>query len=297
MFRRPSIFPLFLLLAGLLLSSCDNGIEVVDVNATPPAVQGVRIGTGPGVLTLHWNFLDEVSPQLTFSGYLVYMTREDFTGNDAGFQVWRSFITRAGSGSYLPLLKRTNSLSDDHMEVEVVGLQSGKLHKFYVVGVQNGHDGPASSEVSDVPFARKPEIRIREEKRDIPDWYIVGYGNADLRDPAPDRVGYRYEPFLKEHYLRWQSIEDGGWLRIRKGGPNAAKEDAPEDGYIDSPAANRIEIDEGDHIFVWNTNGTPENPGDDHYSRILIENIVEIQDHRALIIECDYQPRPNTPNL
>lgn len=297
MVRRSSMLFLLFPLAGCLLASCDNGVEVVDVHGTPPAVQGVRIETGPGLLTLRWNFLDEVSPQLTFSGYKVYMTREDFTGNDAGFQVWGAFHTRPGSGSYLPLLKRVNSFSDDHMEVEVVGLQNGKLHGFYVVGVQNGNEGPRSIEVSDVPFSRKPEIRIREEKRSIPDWYIPGYAEADFRDPAPDRVGYRYEPLLEEHHFRWQSIENGGWIRIRKGGANAAEEDAPREGYIDDPAANRLEIAEGDHVWIWNTKGTPGNPGDDNFSRIRIENIVEIHDDRVLVIECDYQSRPNTTNL
>lgn len=301
--RNRSFLGALVLLVGTLLLSCDNGIETVDVNATPPAVSGVEVENGPGVITLRWNFLDEVSPQLTFSGYKVYLEREDWTGPDAGFQVWTAFGTRVGSTSYLPLLKQENSLTTGRMEVQILSIQNGKFHSFYIVGVQNGNEGPKSVVVKEVAYTPYDDITIREERRELPDWYIPGYATADFRDPGADRIGYRYEPLIDRHYLRLQSQEDGGWLRIQKGGPNAAKQDAPTDdtgtptGYIDDPTVNRLEIAEGDMIFVWNTKGTPGNPGDDHFSRIDIKNVSDIHDDRAIIIDCDYQPRGNTPNL
>ncbi len=288
---------------ALLIISCDNGVDTVDVDRAPPSVKGLSVETGAGVLLLKWDFLDEVSPQLSFSGYQVYLEREDW---DDGFGIWASFRTRPGSGSYLPLVKRTNSFSPSRMEIPVVGLRNGLLHRFYVAGVQNGYQGPPSIIVEDVPYRQIDHVQIREETRLIPDWYIPGYGAEDelFHQSGPDRIGYAYDRETKSHFLRFESIEEGGRLRLQSAGREAGTEDAPTDGdgapigyHDDHPALDRIRIEEGDYLFVWNTNGTEPWRGDDHYSRIFVSNIVEIHDDRKITIDVSYQPRADTPNL
>ena len=288
--------------AALVTISCDNGIDTVDVNSAPPTVKGLSIETGAGGLVLKWDFLDEVSPQLSFSGYQVYLEREDW---EDGFGIWASFHTRPGSGSYLPLVKRANSFSPSRMEIRVVGLRNGLLHRFYVAGVQNGNQGPPSIIVEDVPYRQIDQVQIREETRVIPDWYIPGYGAEDelFHQSGPDRIGYAYDRETEFHFLRFDSIDGGGWLRLQNAGGGAGSDDAPTDGngapigFHDDSALDRVRIEEGDYLFVWNTNGTDQWRGDDHYSRIFISNIVEIHDDRRITVDISHQPRADTPNL
>jgi len=287
------IFPL------LIAAGCET-IDPLNVDDAPPIVLGFSVETGPGQLLLRWNYLDEVSPSLSFSGYKVYLQRE---GWDDGYQAWTSFDSRPGSSSFLPLVKRENSYSESHMEVWIVGLRNGFQHDMYIVGVQNGLEGPASVMLSDVPFKLNvTPIEIREEKQFIADWYIPGYNEAGFSEPAFDRIGYGYDLDDEKHYIRFQSINEGGQLRLQSAGTSGGKMDAPTDdngtpvGFHTDPDLDRIEIAEGDYIFIQMTNGT-EWLADDHYARIYIDNILDIPSNRTILIDCAYQPRANTPNL
>ncbi|RPJ49175.1 MAG: fibronectin type III domain-containing protein [Candidatus Latescibacterota bacterium] len=287
------------LLFALAAASCDNGIESVDLNETPPAVQGFSIETGSGRLLLRWEFLDEVSPQLSFSGYKVYLKREGWET----FQVWSAFQIRPGSSTHLPLLQEPNSLVDGRMEAWAVDLPNGKTHSFYVAGVQNGNEGPPSAILEDVPFKLFTNISIDEESRGGGEWYLLGTDRAELASYASDRVGYARDAETGRHHVRFRPIEEGGWLRLQNAGPAAGKSDAPTAGdgsplgFHTDPALDRIEIGEGDYVFVWDTRGTAGSLGDDHFARLRVANIVEVPSDRLILIDCAYQSRPNTPNL
>jgi len=291
--------PLFLL-GVVTLFSCDNGIDPVDLESPPPSVRNLSVENGPGELTLRWDYLDEVSSDLSFSGYKVYMAREDWAD---GFGVWTAFRTRSGSTSYLPLLKRENSLSTGRMEVKVVNLSNGYIYSFYVVGVQNGIEGTRSGIAEEVPYDLFTTLAIRAETQQVPDWYLPGEGAISLHFLRMNRVGYLFEAATGKHLFRFMSRNEGGWLRIQSAGKNGEDKDVPTNvlgeptGFLDDPETDRIEIAEGDYIFVWNTSGTLDWRGDDHYSRIRIANIVETHDDRRIIIDCAYQSRPDTPNL
>ncbi|MFH1681434.1 MAG: hypothetical protein ABIH26_12440 [Candidatus Eisenbacteria bacterium] len=297
MTRLRNLPPLLLLLVPFALS-CDNGIDTVDLDVTPKAPGGISVENGTGRLLLRWNFVEEVSPGVSFSGYKVYLKREgwDF------FQVWGAFQTKPGSASYLPLLQERNSLADDRMEVWILELPNGKRHWLYVTGVQNGHEGPPSGIVDDVPYRLNTTITIEEETRIVADWYIPGYAEASFGDIAMDRVGYRHDAAAGSHFLRFLSAGDGGWLRLQNAGKDAGKTDAPTDsagnpvGFHEDIALDRLEIREEEYVFVWDTGGTPSKD-DDHFSRIWIRNIVDVPSDRKIQIDCAHQPRANTPNL
>ncbi len=293
-----AFFSLFLF-AALLSLACDNGIDPIDLDATPSAPGGISLENGSGRMLLRWDFVDEVSPGVSFSGYKVYLKRE---GWDA-FYVWSAFQTKPGSVSNLPLLQEQNSFVRDRMEVWIVDLPNGLRHWVYVKGVQNGNEGPPSATVDDVPYRLHTTISIQEETRTVADWFVPGYATASFGAIGSDRIGYRYDDASEKHYLRFRSIDDGGWLRLQDAGPSAEMEDAPTDGsgspidFHDDGAIDRMEIEEGDYLFVWNTNGTATSSEDDHFSRIWIRNIVSIPSDRKVLIDCAYQPRANTPNL
>ncbi|MBM3320434.1 MAG: hypothetical protein FJY73_07135 [Candidatus Eisenbacteria bacterium] len=289
---------LLLLFAALLSLACD-GIDPVDLDAIPSPPGGVSLENGSRRMLLRWDFIDEVSPGVSFSGYKVYLKREDW---DA-FYVWSAFETKPGSASNLPLLQEQNSLVQGRMEVWLVDLTNGLRHSVYVKGVQNGKEGSASAIVDDVPYRLHTTIAIQEETRTVADWYIPGYATASYGAIGPDRIGYHYDEGSGKHYLRFRSIDGGGWLRLQHAGPSAAKEDAPIDGsglpigFHEDGALDRKEIGEHDYLFVWNTNGTTTSSEDDRFSRIWIRNIVSIPSDRKILIDCAYQPRANTPNL
>jgi hypothetical protein len=254
------------------------------------------VETSDGELLLRWDLLSQVTPGLSTSGYQIYLKREGWNA----FQPWSSFHARQGSTSHLPLLQEENSLVDGRMEVWVVDLPNGKIHWLYVTGVQNGHEGPPSPVVSDVPFRLCTNIVIRDEAGGRGDWYVPGFSEADPGTVTMDRVGYLHDS--GSHFLRFLPAEAGGWLRVLNAGAGAGKQDAPTDasgaptGFHDDPSLDRIEIAEGDYVFVWNTAGTAER-ADDHFARLWIENVVDVSADRRIKLECAYQPRANTPNL
>jgi len=294
-----SLYVAVLALLASLVLSCDESVKPVDLTVVPPTPRSFSSRTEAGSVLLRWDFLNEVSPTVSFSGYMVYLSRE---GWDDGFQPWTQFETKSGSRSFLPLLKRVNSLADDHMEVRVVGLQAGYLHSLYVVGVQNGNEGSPTGVVDECPFRIHEEITMREQKGDLPGWYIPGWNEAPFLSISYDRIGYLFDSGTEKDYLLFQSIDEGGWLRLQRGGEDAGEEDPPTDeegnvtGFHADPWLDRFEIEEGDFFFILDTNGTPDWPDDDHFSRVHIKRIIHYTDGR-IIIDCDYQPRANTPIL
>jgi len=297
-YGKAALLPALAVLGAWAATSCNNGVDPVDLSATPSAPANFQIYNGTNSVVLRWDFLDQVSPTVSFSGYKVYMARE---GWDDGYQPWTQFQTRPDSPGYLPLLKRENSFSDSYMEIIVVGLTNGALHSFYVVGVQNGNEGPPSEILEDVPYRLNSNIGMREASEDLPDYYMLGYARATEHLPACDRVGYLRDPQTGTDYLHFVAQSEGGWLRFQNAGKDAATDDAPVDGsgtpvgYLDDPGADRIEVTVGDYVFVWNTNGTDGFAEDDHFARLYIERFLCSQS--KMHFSCAYQPRPNTPNL
>ncbi|MBN1826531.1 MAG: fibronectin type III domain-containing protein [Candidatus Eisenbacteria bacterium] len=287
------LLPLVLLLAA----ACDNGVDPVDLNRTPSKPKSVAVTNQPNSATLEWDFLDEVSTSLSFSGYKIYTLRED---EAPPYEYWTQFHTKSGSTSYLPLVKRENSLVGDRMKIEVVGLRNGYLYSFYVVGVQNGKEGPPSDTLSVVPYDLDVDIVIDGESRDLPSYFEPGMDRAAYHFTEVDRIGYDHDYETGVDALTFKSILKGGHLRLLNAGPDAAGTSVPTDqtgmpiGFHTDTQLQRLEFEEGDYIFVWDNNGTSV-MSDDHYSRIYIEQVLDY--FPQIIIQCAYQPRKNTTNL
>ena len=287
-----------LVFVAIVANTCDKGTKPADLNRPPPAPDSITSRNSPNRITLSWNFLDEVSLDVSFSGYQVYGTRE---GWDDGFRIWTQFYTRPGSRSFLPLVKRENSLSAGHMEIEIAELSNGYVYQFYVTGVQNGNEGPPSATVQEICYRLLEDISIYDTGHENPRFYSPGEEQAADYCQEVHLFGYEYDMPTETHSLTFRSISEGGQLRFLNAGPAAGNEDAPVDsggvpiGFHDDPQQTSIEFEEGDYLFVWDTAGTDLWKNDDNFSRVFIERIAIY--YPKIVIQCAYQPRFNTPNL
>ena len=289
---------LMLAFTAFTMTACDDGTGPANLNIPPPAPGNLVGRNSPNKIVLSWNFLDEVSSNVSFSGYQVYGTREDW---DDGFRVWTQFYTKPGSGSFLPLVKRENSLATGHMEIEIAELSNGYIYSFYVTGVQNGNEGPPSPTVEEICYRLVDDISIYDSGQQDPTFYSPGEGEAAYHHPEVHLFGYEYDMPTGTHSLTFRSISEGGQLRFLNAGSSAGSEDAPVDsvgvpiGFHDDPQQTDIEFEEGDYLFVWDTAGTDTWKEDDNFSRVFIDRIAIY--YPKIVVQCAYQPRFNTPSL
>ncbi len=288
------VFPVILISVVLsLCSSCAEKATGVSLDTPPPAPGGFVVINGDSSVTLRWNFMDEVTPTISFSGYKVFMRDAD---EEDPFLSTAALDHIAHDNTRLPLIKRHNSLSDEHMEVRILKLKPGVLYEFYVVGIQNGLTGPPTRVVSEIPFRLKERILIRDES-EIHSWFYIHELFARYSVIDENLIGYDFNSTDKTHHLIWMPINDGGSLRIQKGGPRRDNEKAPDNGYINEADQGRIELAGGDSFWVWDTRGTLTRPEDDHYARIEVTRIVTNSGARRIEIECAYQARANARNF
>ncbi len=284
-------------LAVFQLFGCADTVQPIDLNRTPgaPVITGTR--TESFGIRIAWNHVDGVNPGLFTSGYKVYV----WSKRDSYFAPTEDLVIRNELDAPWPRIAATNSLSDTHMEVVVAPLIPGEAYKVYVTAIQNGHESVTSDTITDYPYARISGITVRDASRATYSFYLIGDTEETENYPVitHDRLGYVYDRDENKQYLLFQSRNDGGSLRIMKGTKDDEFNDPPFDsdgilvGHVLDPAADRIEIERGSVVFVWNTNGTSR-MFDDHHARIIVRRIM---DGKYMRIDCDYQPRENLPSL
>lgn len=276
-----------------MVLSCGDDTTGIDLDSPPPAPRGFKVINDERSVTVRWDFLDEVAPSVSFSGYQVLMREGE--NDDTVFFPAISLEFKPSDGTRLPLIKRRNSLAGDHMEVRVLALKAGSTYQFRVIGLQNGLAGPPSGIETAVPFRVTEEVSIRDES-EIYSWFY--FGELSARYSAPDKslIGYDFDPDSLSHSLLWVPIADGGQLRVQRAGAREFGEMAPEEGYIDDPEEGSLELAQGDGFWIHDTGG-PETPDDDYYARIDVKRIVVNSSERRIVIDCAYQPRPNTRNF
>ena len=210
--------PLFLLVAAVLLicASCGEDTTGPSLDSSPPAPGGFAVINGDSSVTIRWNFMDEVSPSLSFSGYKVYMRNTE--NDDTRFLPSSTLDIKPNENTNLPLIKRSNSLASGHMEVKVIKLKPGTLYQFYVVGVQNGLSGPPSRTEDATPFRLVKRIIIREES-EIRSWFYMHDLFARYSAIDVSLVGYDFDSDELTHHLIWMPISEGGALRVQRSAP------------------------------------------------------------------------------
>ncbi len=283
--------------AASSLFGCSESVQPSNLNFTPEAPDILGSRTESRGIRIAWNHVYGVDPDLFTSGYKIYI----WSNESPFFEPTTSLVIRNGLDAPWPRIARANSLADTHMETVVWPLKAGTMYRLYVTALQNGHESATSDTIVDFPYVRYEGIKVREASLEAFSFYLIGDSEETQNHPVitDDRLGYKYDEDERKQYLPFRSLEDGGSLRILTGREIDEFFDPPVDldgalvGYVTDPAADRIEIERGSVLFVWNTKGTSR-MFDDHFARIIVRTIL---DGKYMKIDCDYQPRENLPNL